>query len=99
MRPALQTNSVPFLIRLLRESDCVALLPEGAMADEVADGAIRALPIPELDLEDEVGAVYRRELGELPLLEEIIAALREELPRVGLSWGRRSRRQTRMDFR
>ena len=84
-RPVVQTNSVPFLKRLLHESDCVALLPEGAMADEVADGEMKALPLPEIDLEDEVGAVYRRELGTLPVLGEIIAALREELPRAGLS--------------
>jgi DNA-binding transcriptional LysR family regulator len=84
-RPTVQTNSVPFLTRLLRESDCIALLPEGAMADEVANGEMKALPLPEIDLEDEVGAVYRRELGQLPVLGEIISALREELPRVGLS--------------
>lgn len=85
LRPAVQTNSVPFLKRLLRESDCIALLPEGAMADEVADGEMKALPLPEIDLEDEVGAVYRRELSGLPVLGEIVAALREELPRAGLS--------------
>lgn len=55
------------------------------MADEVADGEMKALPLPEIDLEDEVGAVYRRELSGLPVLGEIVAALREELPRAGLS--------------
>ena len=84
LRPAVQTNSVPFLKRLLRESDCVALLPEGAMADEAEDGEVCALALPELDLEDEVGAVYRRELSILPILAEIIAAMRIELPRAGL---------------
>ncbi|MFP6654865.1 MAG: LysR family transcriptional regulator, partial [Myxococcota bacterium] len=83
-RPSVQTNSVAFLKRLLVESDCVALLPEGAMADEVADGEIKALPLPGIDLEDEVGAVYRRELAELPVLAEIIAALRLALPEAGL---------------
>ena len=84
VRPSVQTNSVPFLKRLVLESDCVAVLPEGAVADEVQDKRFVGLPLPGLDLRDEVGAVYRRELGALPILGEIIAALREELPRVGL---------------
>ncbi len=84
-RPSVQTNSVPFLKRLVIESDCVALLPEGAVADEVNDGLLVGLSIPGLDLADEVGAVYRRELAVLPVLGEIIAALREELPGTGLA--------------
>lgn len=83
-RPSVQTNSVPFLKRLVLESECIALLPEGAVADEVQDGLVVPLRLPDVDLRDEVGAVYRRELGTLPVLGEIIAALREELPRVGL---------------
>ncbi len=84
-RPIVQTNSVPFLKRLVIESDCVALLPEGAVADEASDGLLVGLSLPGVALADEVGAVYRRELAELPLLGEIVAALREELPRVGLA--------------
>lgn len=84
VRPSVQTNSVPFLTRLVLESDCVALLPEGAVADEVQDKRLVGLPLPGLDLRDEVGAVYRRELGSLPVLGEIISTLREELPRLGL---------------
>lgn len=83
-RPSVQTNSVPFIKQLVLTSDCVALLPEGAVADEVQDGQLVGLPLPGLDLRDEVGAVYRRELANLPVLGELIAALREELPRVGL---------------
>ena len=84
-RPSVQTNSVPFLKRMVLESDCVALLPEGAVADEVSDGQLVGLPVPGVDLTDEVGAVYRRELGSLPVLGEIISALRQELPRIGLT--------------
>lgn len=84
VRPSVQTNSVPFMKQLVLESDCVALLPEGAVADDVQDGKLVGVPLPDLDLRDEVGAVYRRELGSLPILAQIIAWLREELPRVGL---------------
>ncbi len=87
VRPSVMTNSVPFLKQLVLESDCVALLPEGAVANEVQDKRLVGLPLPGLDLRDEVGAVYRRELGSLPVLGEIIAALREELPRIGLRSG------------
>lgn len=83
-RPTVQTNSVPFLKRLVLASDCLALLPEGAVADEVADGELVGLKLPGVDLSDEVGAVYRRELADLPVLGEIVEALREELPRAGL---------------
>ena len=83
-RPTVQTNSVPFLKRLVLASDCVALLPEGAVADEVADGLLVGLPLPGVDLRDEVGAAWRRELGAFPVLREIVAALKEELPEVGL---------------
>lgn len=84
-RPTVQTNSVPFLKRLVLASDCIALLPEGAVADEVADGLLTGLPLPGLDLRDEVGAAWRRELGALPVLGEIVAALKEELPEIGLA--------------
>lgn len=82
--PVVQTNSVPFLKRLLATSDCVALLPEGAVADELQAGALVGLPLPGLDLRDEVGAVWRRDLADLPTVQEVVAALREELPRLGL---------------
>lgn len=83
-RPGVNTNSVPFMKELVLESECVAFLPEGAVADEARDGRLVGLPLPGLDLRDEVGAVYRRELGSLPVLTELIAALREELPTLGL---------------
>ncbi len=82
--PAVQTNSVSFLKRLLVASDSVGLLPEGAVADEVSDRVLVALPMPGIALDDEVGAVYRKELADAPALQEIVAALREELPRLGL---------------
>lgn len=84
LKPSVQTNSVPFLKRLVLESDCIAMLPEGAVADEVQEELLVGLSLPGVDLRDEVGAVYRRELGSLPVLGEIISALREELPRAGL---------------
>lgn len=84
VRPSVQTNSVTFLKQLALESDCIVLLPEGAVADDLGDGRLTGLALPGVDLQDEVGAVYRRELGDLPVLAEIIAALRDELPRIGL---------------
>lgn len=83
-QPVVWTNSIPFLKRLLVTSDCVALLPEGAVADEVHAGAFVGLPLPGLDLRDEVGAVWRRDLADLATVQEVVAALREELPRIGL---------------
>ena len=83
--PVVQTNSVSFLKRLVVASDGVALLPEGAVADDVADGTLTGLPLPGIELADDVGAVWRRELSGLPLLEELVARLREELPRAGLT--------------
>ena len=83
-RPSVHTNSVPFMKQLVLESDCVAFLPEGAVADEAREGRLVGLPLPGLDLRDEVGAVYRRELGSLPLLAELVAALRRALPEIGL---------------
>lgn len=83
-QPVVETNSVSFLKRLLTASDCVALLPEGAVADEVHAGALVRLPLPGLDLRDEVGAVWRRDLADLPTVQALIDAVREELPRLGL---------------
>jgi len=58
-----------------------------AVADEVADGRLVGVTLEGLDVDDEVGALYRRELASLPLVGELIGGVREALAEIGMGSG------------
>lgn len=68
---SIETNSISSQIALTQSTDLLCWLPVTVMRDQLADGSLKILDIPELTMTRHF-CIYRREMGQLPRSAELL---------------------------